>query len=97
MAEIDDNVAKAIEVLSLKEEPQIDIDENINKPYKSPFWEYYISHLPKPNVFDIYRLPMKKKIYYYKNNIISFEDLKNTYHTFNEIQQRQIDWNFKGD
>ncbi|MCK9575155.1 MAG: DUF2779 domain-containing protein [Clostridia bacterium] len=97
MAEIDENVAKAIEVLSLKEEPQIDIDENINKPYKSPFWEYYTSHLPKPNVFDIYRLSMKKKIYYYKNNIISFEDLKNTYHTFNEIQQRQIDWSFKGD
>lgn len=97
MEEIDDNVAKAIQVLSLKEEPKIDIDENINKPYKSPFWEYYISHLSKPNVFDVYRLAMKKKMYYYKNNIVSFEDLKSTHHAFNEIQQRQIEYHFKGD
>ena len=97
MSDIDENVKKAVEVLEMKTEPYIDIDENINKPYKSAFWNYYISHLPKPNVFDLYRLRMNKKIEFYKNNLVSFEDLKNSHHSFNEIQQRQLEWHFKGD
>lgn len=35
--------------------------------------------------------------YLIKNESISFEDLKNSHHTFNEIQQRQLEWHFKGD
>lgn len=95
LSEIDDNAKKAIEILESKTEPNIPL-HNCNKPYPCPFFEYHISHLTKPNIFDLYRLNMEKKLQFYYNNLRSFEDLQKSHHTFNEIQQRQIEWTING-
>lgn len=91
-AKVEPNILQAEKMLADENEPKLDISENCNYPYKCPFWKYCSKHLPKPSVFDLYRLNFSKKIEYYNRNIISFEDLKSTGWYLGEIRDRQIDY-----
>ena len=68
------NIARAEKTLSSKEEPALDIAERCEEPYHCPFWSYCARHLPEHSVFDLYRLPRKKKFDFYRRGIISYAD-----------------------
>ena len=65
------------------EEPKQDIGLHCHDPYNCAFWDYCTQHLPKPSVFNVYGgigrggFSFRKKLGFYKNGIVSFEDLRN--------------------
>ena len=83
-------LGKAKEVYLSKEEPIKDIGLYCRDPYNCEFWEYCTSNLPKPSVFDLYRLPFKKAMEYYRNGNVSYNDLLYDCNLTNEKQLRQI-------
>ncbi len=85
------NVALAEKLLNSPEEPAIDLSENCRNPYLCAFWGYCTRHVPSPSVFDIYRLPFKKKLEYYHNGWVGYRDLLNAPIT-NPKQLRQIEF-----
>lgn len=83
-------VAKAKKILELKDvEPDEDLDVHCHKPYDCAFWQYCSRNLPERSVFNLYRMSFEKKITYYKQNIITYEQLQNE--KLNEKQRMQID------
>ena len=89
---IEPNLALAERFLSDPEtEPPIDLSERCNNPYVCAFWGHCARHLPKPSVFDLYRLPIKKKIIFYRKGLVSFADLIEAQGITNEKQLRQLE------
>jgi len=89
---IEYNVAIAEKILQSAEEPEIDLSEACHKPYDCAFRPYCFRHIPKESVFDLYRLPFKKKIDYYRKGWISYRDLLLNAPIKNEKQLRQIEF-----
>lgn len=87
------NVAELI--LKSEDEPPIDLSTACNNPYRCSFWKYCSKHIPSPSVFDLYKLPFKKKIDYYKKGIFRYEDLINDSKITNEKQIRQMTFHLK--
>ena len=58
------NVAELI--LKSENEPPIDLSTACNNPYRCSFWKICSKHIPSPSLFDLFKLPFKKKIDYYK-------------------------------
>ena len=71
-------------------EPLYGLSENCCKPYNCAFWEHCSSHLPTPSVFDVYKIPFAKKIEYYNDGIITYEDIAGTKEMGNHIRSLQI-------
>ena len=89
---IEPNLALAERFLSDPDtEPPIDLSERCNTPYICAFWGHCARHLPKPSVFDLYRLPIKKKINFYRKGLVSFADLIEAQGITNEKQLRQLE------
>lgn len=87
---VEHQVAKAKQMLTQKDiEPDEDLDVHCHKPYDCAFWQYCSRHLPERSVFNLYRLNFDKKIAYYKQNIITYEQLQDG--GLNEKQRMQID------
>ena len=87
---VGNQVAEAKKMLVQKDvEPDEDINIHCHKPYDCAFWRYCSQHLPEKSVFSLYRMNFGKKIEYYQQGVISFEQLKNE--TLNEKQQMQVD------
>lgn len=90
LKDVENNLNIAKSILENENEPNIDISLRCNTPHRCAFWQYCSKHLPKPSVFDLYRTNFDKKIEYYKNGIISLEDLKKTNHFLGHVQDLQI-------
>ena len=60
------------------------------EPYKCPYFKYCTKNLDKPNVFDIKSLSNKKKLEFYNNNIIGYQELLNS--NLNDRYKVQIDY-----
>ena len=75
-AQIEEKQAEALELVNSEEEPEMDIWEGCNAPYACGFFKYCSRHLPSPSVFDLYRMSMSKKLEYYRQGLVSFEDIK---------------------
>ena len=71
-----ENVLRASTVLERKTEPDCDISEKCNQPHICPFWSYCARYLPKPSVFDLYRLGFDKKIQLYRCGTVDISDFK---------------------
>lgn len=71
-------VHEAHGVLQKATEPDVDISENCMSPYPCDFWEYCSRqhNIPEKSVFNMYRMPFKKKIAYYNAGCISFDELQ---------------------
>ena len=82
----------AADVLGSDAEPDVDISERCSDPYGCEYWDYCTRALPKPNVFDLYRFPLKKALDCYHAGDVSFEDLIRHGRVSNEKQLRQIDF-----
>ena len=79
----------AEKTLASQDEPTCDIGEHCTNPYDCAYWAYCSRHLPKPSVFDLYRLSGKKKFEYYRKRMISFADMLAA-PKLNDKQLRQI-------
>ena len=88
-------IERGKEILDSSEEPDIDLSISCNKPYPCSFWKYCSKNLPTPSVFNLYRMPFSKKIEYYKDGIISYEDLQGSGKIANEKQIRQIQYHLE--
>ncbi len=58
------------------EEPEESIGEHCFNPYGCGFWKYCTGMLPRPNVFDLSGMQNRSKFKYYRDGIISFEQLE---------------------
>ena len=85
------NLEMAVRILASPEEPSTDLSKSCNDPYRCAFWGYCSRNLPHPNVFDLYRLPFKKKIEYHRLGKDSFESLLNDPNMTNDKRLRQIE------
>lgn len=79
----------AEKTLASQDEPSRDIGEHCTNPYDCAYWEYCSRHLPKPSVFDLYRLSGKKKFEYYRKGMVSYQDMLSA-PKLNDKQLRQI-------
>ena len=84
------NILLANNVIKEAIEPALDISENCREPYPCPFWEHCTAHLPKPSVFDLYKLGFKKELEYYRKGIVSFEALEYEAIMKNHIRSLQV-------
>ena len=73
--DVKDNI-KYINDTVKEDEPKIDLGNYCNSPYSCPYFKYCTRLLINPNIFDIMRIPFKKKLDYYNKNIISFKDIE---------------------
>ena len=91
-ASVEKNLEEAEALLRLPDEPDIDLSPRCCDPYECGFWSYCSRHLPKPSVFDLYRLQKKKKFEYYYAGKASFEKLSESSAALSDKQARQIDF-----
>ena len=85
------NLSIGERLLNDPNEPEIDISERCMHPYECAYWKYCTRHIPRPSVFDLYRMPFKKKLDYYKQGLFRYEDLILASDITNEKQLRQMD------
>lgn len=96
MPNIEPNLALVERFLSDPDtEPPIDLSERCKDPYLCAFWGHCARHLPQQSVFDLYRMPIKKKISFYRKGMVSFTDLIGAQGITNEKQLRQIEHGVK--
>ena len=74
---VENGQAAAKKLLQQEEEPTMDIWEGCKKPYDCSFYKYCSRHLPSPSVFDLYRMRFSDKLKYYRQGVVTFEDVKN--------------------
>ena len=86
------NTRIAEEVLKSPDEPGDDLSIHCNKPYPCAFWKYCSRHVPSPSVFDLYRLPFKKKIAYYQQGMAGFDKLLHCPDITGDKQLQQIEY-----
>ena len=84
------NLSIAQRLLSSDVEPDIDIHENCMNPYKCGFWSYCTKHIGSPSVFDLYRMPYKKKLEHYRRGNVTYHELLMHGNITNEKQLRQM-------
>lgn len=90
MNSIEGNLNIAQRLLSSDVEPDIDIHENCMNPYKCGFWSYCTKHIGTPSVFDLYRMPYKKKLEHYRKGNVTYHELLMHGNITNEKQLRQM-------
>jgi hypothetical protein len=79
-------------VLECENEPSIELAEECKD---CDLFGWCGRDLPKPNVFDLYRLQKKKMIEYYRQGLVSFADLDRAGVIKNATQKRQMDYYLK--
>ena len=90
-------VSQAMKVINSEEEPACELSEHCMKPYACAFWDYCKRQhgIPTTSVFDIYGgqgrggFTFKKKLDYYHQRLIKFEDLRSK--DIGPIQNMQIE------
>ena len=90
-------VSQAMKVINNEQEPDTELSECCMKPYGCAFWEYCKRQhgVPSPSVFDVYGgkgrggFTFKKKLDYYHQGLITYEDLRST--DIGPIQNMQIE------
>ena len=73
------------------DEPYKDISVSCEDPYECAYKGWCGKHLPSPSIFDVYRLPTKKKYEFYYSGIVSFEDIIEKRPKLNKNQYRQVE------
>lgn len=87
---VEDNIRRFRKYMEQTEEPSDPIGEQCKTPYECGFFGYCTRNLPKPNVFDVARLPIRKKLDLLEDGFVSFEQL-NTCGVLNAKQYQQVE------
>ena len=91
-AEVAQNTERAKACLAQREEPPQIIGEQCFAPYGCAYWQYCARDLPCPNVFDLYRLSVKKACEYLRRGIVSFSDIVKSGIPLSKAQQRRVEF-----
>ena len=75
LEEVVRNIELLEECMGREAEPEQEIGQQCFFPYKCGYFNYCSKDLPKPNVFDLAGMQTRTKLKYYKNGLISFEEL----------------------
>lgn len=92
LEKVEQKLQEAQKVLSNQEEPTCVLEEGCHSPYLCSYWNYCTKHVPKESVFDLYRLPFKKKMEYYHQGLITYQDINKGGVIKNPKLQRQINF-----
>ncbi|MCL2862354.1 MAG: DUF2779 domain-containing protein [Firmicutes bacterium] len=87
---VEEKLKKAQEVYAL-DEVKIDLNESCASPYPCCFYKHCSAHLPKNNIFNLYRMTGQEKFEHYRKGIVSFEDIRESKISLSEKQARQLD------
>ena len=90
---VENDVKSINHLLQNKCEPEKRLDVCCHQPYDCAFWKYCSRELPKPSVFDLYRMPFSKNIEYYNEGKLSFDDLNVS--ALSDKQQTQVQCTLK--
>lgn len=74
---VEERQAEARALLQQTAEPEMDIWEGCKAPYDCGFFKYCSHHLPSPSVFDLYRMRFSDKLKYYREGLVTYDDIKN--------------------
>lgn len=69
------NLANAEKIIANKTEPCVNLSKACFEPYPCAFWQYCSNNLPKPSVFDLYRLSATKKVAFYNECKVEYNAL----------------------
>ena len=94
-ANVEANINAARTLMESDEEPYFDLSAGCKKPYPCDFWGYCARNLPVPSVFDLYRLPLEKKLEYYREGLVSFEALERSGKKMSAAAKRQMDFSLR--
>ena len=86
---IEQNIKEINEYLT-KDEQNEKIETKCFSPYECPFLNYCLKGIPKPNIFNVKKVKIDKKLDYYNRGLISFEDLANS--DIDDRSKEQIDF-----
>lgn len=91
---VEGNLAAAEKLLADPSEPDTDIDVYCESPYDCVYRKYCnaLHNIPTPSVFDLYKLPLAKKVAAYKAGLVSFESVKDSELCANMFRARQVDF-----
>lgn len=89
-AGVGDKIAEIRTYVDTDVEPERDIGEYCNVPYACAYFDYCARHLPQPSIFDVRNL-RRNKFDYYRQGIISFEDIIRSGVQFPARQMQQIE------
>lgn len=92
LKQVEEKLEQAKEILELDAEPECDLGLYCREPYICPYWKYCTKHVPRESVFDLYRLPFKKKLEYYRKGIMDYASLNASGLIKNPKQKRQIEF-----
>ena len=92
IGKVEKNLLQEDTLLESENEPERELGLYCKDPYGCPYWEYCAKNLPRPSVFDLYRMPLKRKLEYYREGISDYKQLKACGKLKNEKQLRQIEF-----
>lgn len=92
-----EEVIKTIDdLLSIKKDkPHIHIGSWCNDPYECDFRQHCWRSVPTPSVFDLHKLPGKKKFELYRQGIVRFDELAGAV-DLSPIQRHQVEAELEG-
>jgi len=88
------NIAEIRSYIENESEPQQDIGLHCHTPYGCAYYGYCARHIPQNSIFDVAQLSCEKKYEYYRQGIISFEDIINSGIKFSERQRQQVEMTY---
>ena len=74
LGDVDEMIPYLKDYASRDDEPEFDIGVQCKNPYECGYRGWCWRHVPKPSVFDLNRMPIKKALGYYEEGIESIED-----------------------
>ena len=92
---VEAHITEARKLMASEAEPAIDLSECCEKPGACGFWKYCTRSISRPSVFDLYSMTFKKKLKYYSEGVISYEDILRKKPKLNEKQTRQVTYALK--
>jgi len=81
---------KGFDTMLKSDMPDIDIGPHCSDPYTCDFTGYCWQHIPKPSIFNLYRMRGDKKFELYGEGILNYDDIPDDY-PLTEIQRLQIE------
>lgn len=88
-SEVESNLKYFADYLEDVDEPVRPLGEYCSNPHDCGFFQHCSGNLPTPNVFDVSKMSIKKKLRFYHEGRVSFEDLS-TEKSLNGNQMMQI-------
>ena len=85
------NIAEIRAYVESESEPQQDIGLHCHTPYDCAYYGYCARHVPQHSIFDVVRLSCEKKYEYYRQGIISFENIIKSGVKLSERQRQQVE------